>query len=152
MVKELSRLGLSIVPVESCTGGGLANALTNIPGASDVLEAGFVTYSNRQKVALGVPAKIIEQYTVYSPEVARAMAEAGMRHTGSDVGVGITGSITRVDLANPGNSKPGVVYIAVKRGESCISKKVVFDDSGDRKEAKEHVIEAALKIVMEMIQ
>ena len=74
MVRQLHRKGLFIVTVESCTGGGLANALTNVSGASRVMAAGFVTYSNRQKEMLGVPADLIERHTVYSVKVAKSMA------------------------------------------------------------------------------
>ena len=99
VVQELRRRKLFITTVESCTGGGLANAITNIPGASDVIKAGFITYSNEQKIILGVPAELIKRYTVYSSEVAETMAEVGLRTAArSDVGVGITGSISRIDI------------------------------------------------------
>lgn len=153
VVQALREKGLWIVSVESCTGGGLANAITNIAGASEVMKAGFITYSNEQKIVLGVPAEVIEQYTVYSLEVAEAMARAGLRAAvKADIGVGITGSITRVDPANP-NSQPGEVYIAVcqGQGEKTISRKFVFSDEGERWEVKEKAVEAALRMVLEIV-
>lgn len=65
VVNKLRQDGLFITTVESCTGGGLANAITNISGASEVIKGAFVTYSNEQKIALGVPQEIIDKYTVY---------------------------------------------------------------------------------------
>ncbi len=151
MVRQLHRKKLFIVTVESCTGGGLANAITNVAGASRVMAAGFITYSNRQKEMLGVPADLIERHTVYSVEVAKSMAEAGLRNAvRADVGVGITGSISRIDMTNP-NSQRGVVYIAVRRGDSGMSKKIVVDDKGRRWEAKERIIEEALRMVLKEI-
>lgn len=151
VVQSLREKNLFIVTVESCTGGGLANAVTNIAGASEVMKAGFVTYSNEQKVVLGVPAEVIERFTVYSLEVAEAMARAGIRTAAkADIGVGITGSISRVDPANP-NSQPGTVYIAVCQGEKTISRKFVFSDEGERWEVKERAIQEALKMVLEII-
>lgn len=151
VVQALREQNLFIATVESCTGGGLANAITNIAGASEVIKAGFITYSNEQKIALGVPAEAIERFTVYSLEVAEAMAKAGLRAAAkADIGVGITGSISRVDPANP-NSQPGVVYIAVCQGEKTISRKFVFIDEGERWEVKEKAVEAALQMVLEIL-
>jgi PncC family amidohydrolase len=113
LVNELKRRNLFITVVESCTGGALAHAITNIPGAGDVMKDGFITYSNEAKTALGVPAQIIDKHSVYSHEVAKAMADAGLiRSARADVSVGITGTLTRVDLSNP-NSRPGEIFLAI---------------------------------------
>ncbi len=151
VVRILRERNLFITTVESCTGGGLAYFITNISGASEVMKGARVTYSNEEKVATGVPAEIIEKHTVYSLEVAEAMAEAGIRAAvRADIGVGITGSISRVDPANP-NSQPGEVYIAVKFGEKIISRKFVFADEGERWEVKERAIAEALRMVLEVL-
>ena len=151
VVHELHRRKLFIVTVESCTGGGLANAITNVAGASRVMKAGFITYSNDQKIALGVPAGVIERYTVYSLEVAKSMAEAGLKNAmKGDVAVGITGSISRLDLTNP-NSERGVIYIAVKYGKKTKSRRVVFEDKGERWKVKERVIGTALKMILDIL-
>jgi len=119
LVKLLTEKGWHIVTMESCTGGALANAITNIPGSSAVLMDSFVTYSNEAKIKLGVPAELIEEHTVYSTEVAQVMAEQAVANSvaGPDktIGVGITGSLTREDPNNP-NSQPGKVYFAI-----CVS-------------------------------
>lgn len=151
VVQVLREKDLFITTVESCTGGGLAYFITNISGASEVMKGARVTYSNEEKVALGVPADVIDRYTVYSVETAVAMAEAGIRvAVRADIGVGITGSISRVDPDNP-NSQPGEVYIAVKFGEKIFSRKFVFADEGERWEVKERAIYEALLMVLAVL-
>jgi len=151
VVQALREKDLFIATVESCTGGGLAYFITNISGASEVMKESFVTYSNEAKLKLGVSVEVIDRYSVYSIETAEAMAEAGIRAAvRADIGVGITGSISRVDPANP-NSQPGVVYIAVKFGEKTISRKFTFADEGERWEVKERAIAEALCMVLEIL-
>src|SRR4030042_5176384 len=151
VVQVLREKDLFITAVESCTGGGLAYFITNISGSSEVMKGARVTYSNEEKVALGVPSEVIERHTVYSLETAEAMAEAGIRAAVcADIGVGITGSISRVDPANP-NSQPGEVYIAVTSGTKTLSRKFVFADEGERWEVKERAIAEALRMVLEVL-
>src|SRR5215472_4255803 len=89
--------GLKVATAESCTGGLVAGALTAIPGSSDVLDRGFVTYSNAAKTALvGVPEALIAEHGAVSQAVARAMAEGGMAAAGVGAAVAITG------IAGPG--------------------------------------------------
>ncbi len=90
---ELCRAqGLRIATAESCTGGLVAGALTEITGSSDVLDRGFVTYSNDAKAAmLGVPRELISHHGAVSEEVARAMAEGALAHSGAELAVAITG-------------------------------------------------------------
>lgn len=93
--------GLRIATAESCTGGMLAALLTEIPGSSDVVERGFVTYSNAAKAEmLGVPADAIARHGAVSAEVARAMAEGALAHSAADLAVSITG------VAGPGGGSP----------------------------------------------
>jgi PncC family amidohydrolase len=118
LVQFLKTNGVHIVTMESCTGGMLASEITNIPGASDVLKDSFITYSNEAKIACGVDKNVIKEYTVYSPQVARQMAHVAIQRSianaGAIMGIGITGSLTRVDPNNVTNSVPGVVYIAAE--------------------------------------
>ena len=100
---------LKLATAESCTGGLVAALLTAIPGSSDVVERGFVTYSNEAKSEmLGVPAALIRDQGAVSEEVARAMAEGAVAHSGAHVAVSITG------VAGPGggtDAKPvGLVH------------------------------------------
>ena len=84
--------GLRIATVESCTGGLIAAALTEIPGSSSVVERGFVTYSNAAKTDLvGVDAALIEAHGAVSEEVAEAMARGGLAHSKAEITVAVTG-------------------------------------------------------------
>src|SRR5580658_4115066 len=103
--------GLRVATAESCTGGLVAAALTEIAGSSDVLDCGFVTYSNEAKHAmLGVPAATLKRYGAVSAETAAAMAKGALKHSLADIAVAITG------IAGPrGGSKQkpvGLVHFA----------------------------------------
>lgn len=106
--------GLMVATAESCTGGMVAAALTDIPGSSAVVERGFVTYSNEAKVdMLGVPMELIIAHGAVSESVARAMAEGALARSRADLTVAITG------IAGPGGGtaeKPeGLVHFAAAR-------------------------------------
>lgn len=83
----------TIATMESCTGGYLANVITNIEGASDIFKYGAVTYSNEAKIKMGVSKEIIDTYTVYSKETAEAMATTIATVAHSNLGIGITGQM-----------------------------------------------------------
>ena len=92
--------GVKIATAESCTGGMIAAALTDVAGSSDVFERGFVTYSNAAKTEmLGVPAALIEAHGAVSEEVAQAMAEGALRQSRATLAVAVTG------IAGPGGSE-----------------------------------------------
>ncbi|MGQ0676851.1 MAG: CinA family protein, partial [Rhodospirillales bacterium] len=97
MLAAFRRAGLTLATAESCTGGMVTAVLTEIAGSSDVVERGFVTYSNAAKTELlGVPAKLIAAKGAVSKEVALAMARGAIRRSRADVSVSITG------IAGPG--------------------------------------------------
>lgn len=108
--------GLKLAVAESCTGGLVAAALTEIPGSSDVLEAGFVTYSNEGKIALlGVNEEVLETFGAVSIAVAWGMAQGALAKSGADTAVAVTG------IAGPGGGsamKPvgTVVFARARRG------------------------------------
>ena len=84
--------GLMLATAESCTGGMVASSLVDIPGSSDVVDCGFVTYSNSAKSRmLGVPADLIEEHGAVSEPVARAMAAGALENSRGDIAVAITG-------------------------------------------------------------
>ncbi len=121
--------GWTVATAESCTGGMVAAALTEIAGSSDVVDRGFVTYSNGAKFELlGVPMVLFETFGAVSEEVARAMAEGARRNAGVDLACGITG------VAGPGGGsaeKPvGLVHIAVASADRTLHGRHVFP--GDR--------------------
>ncbi len=106
--------GVMLATAESCTGGLIAAVLTAIPGASDVVERGFVTYSNAAKTELlGVPAGLIASLGAVSAEVAQAMAEGAIRASAADLALSVTG------VAGPGGGtevKPvGLVFLGLAR-------------------------------------
>lgn len=102
IIKNFSKMGYTISTMESCTGGSLAGSVTNVSGASDILHESYVTYCNEAKIKYGVPKQVIDTYTVYSLETAKAMASAVKNTANSDIGIGITGQLGRVDPKNIG--------------------------------------------------
>ncbi len=110
IIARLTENNETISTMESCTGGGLANAITSIEGASLVLKFSAVTYSNEYKIKMGVSEEIIGKYTVYSRETAKAMSKAISDFTDSTYGVGITGKLNRLDPNNPYGNDNTVYY------------------------------------------
>lgn len=97
VIRLLCEKGLKLATAESCTGGLIANRLTNVPGASEVFTHGWVTYANEAKVSqLGVAARIIEEFGAVSEETARAMAEGALERSSADYAISVTG------IAGPG--------------------------------------------------
>jgi nicotinamide-nucleotide amidase len=101
--------------MESCTGGMLGSAITDINGSSDYFVGGGITYTAESKIAAGVPAEVIEEFGVYSEETAAAMASAACRTYGADCGVSVTGVASADDDTAPDGSvlKAGTVFIGV---------------------------------------
>ena len=134
--------GFTVATAESCTGGLVAAALTEIAGSSDVFERGFVTYSNAAKQAmLGVPATILDRYGAVSRETAEAMAAGALAHSPAHFAVAITG------IAGPtGGSKDkpvGLVHFAAAaRGGRLIARERRFGDIGRRQVRLASVAEA----------
>jgi len=141
---------LKIVTAESCTGGLVAALLTEIPGSSDVVERGFVTYSNEAKQdLLGVPADLIARHGAVSAEVARAMALGALANARADVSVAVTG------IAGPGGGSPqkpvGLVHFAAARGDRVIALECRFGDVG-RGAIRLKSVEAALELLASLFQ
>ena len=146
LLKEKNK---TISTMESCTGGGVANAITNIEGASEVLRYSAVTYSNEYKIKMGVDEKVIDKYSVYSMETAIEMAKYISNFANSNIGVGITGKLNRVDINNP-YGEDNVVFITIydKDNDKYYNYKVEAT-KGSRKENKELVID---KIKEELVK
>ena len=115
--RKLTRLliakELTITTMESATSGQIASLITDTEGSSAVLKGAFVTYCNEAKIMQGVPAEIIDEYTVYSKETAGALAKACRKAYNANIGIGLTGTMGNVDPANPNDSVPGRVYFAI---------------------------------------
>lgn len=139
--------GLRIATAESCTGGLVAGALTEIAGSSDVVDRGFVTYSNEAKIQmLGVAPPLIESVGAVSDEVARAMAQGAIARSLAGVAVAITG------IAGPGGStaaKPvGLVHFATsRRGGETRSERHVLP--GNRADIRRRSVAIALRMIRE---
>ncbi len=112
---------LSITTMESATSGQIASLITDTEGASAIFKGAFITYSNEAKIMQGVPADIIDTYSVYSLETAKAMAESCRRTYTADIGIGVTGTMGNVDPQNADASQVGMVYfaIALKQATEC---------------------------------
>lgn len=135
VVNDLRDLGLHIKTMESCTGGYIANKIMDCIGASGVLMESLVTYSNQAKIKHGVPAEIIERYTVYSMYTAIWMAKACLEgKIRADIGIGVTGNFSNVDPKNKEASKPGIVYVCIltKLGEDSFKVEVPTNISRER--------------------
>lgn len=149
LIERLRRERLRLATAESCTGGLITGLLTEIPGSSDVVACGFVTYANDAKVALlGVPQAMLDSHGAVSPEVAEAMVEGALRHSSADIAVAVTG------VAGPGGGSPekpvGLVHIAaLRRGARLASAECRFGDIG-RTQIRIATLRAALALVGEI--
>lgn len=140
IIEILTKRKETISTMESCTGGMVANEITNIPGASEVFQLGIVSYSNHMKEKYGMDSKIIDQYTVYSMEVAKEMARLATVNGESDYGVGITGTLNRQDPNNP-TDKMNMVYFAIyDQKEDTYIEQTMSLSSFDRVENKKMIM------------
>jgi nicotinamide-nucleotide amidase len=142
--------GLTVVTAESCTGGLVAGALTEVPGSSAVVDRGFVTYSNEAKLeALGVNLDILETFGSVSVAVAWAMAQGALEHSHADVAVAITG-IAGPDGGSELKPVGTVVFARARRGEDpdiVIADTKAFGDLG-RSEIRRQAMLVALNLLL----
>ena len=150
IVSILQQKKLTIATMESCTGGGIANEITSISGASSVLMESYVTYCNEAKIKQGVSAEVISKYTVYSPETAIEMAKAVKKQAKSDVAVGITGQLGRIDPNNPIDRLNYVWYAIINQNDELAVKQIQVPNS-ERKNQKDFVIKVVALTLLEMI-
>ncbi len=142
LVKECAERCIMIATAESCTGGLLSTTITEIPGASEVFDRGFITYSNIAKAELlGIDMALIEKYGAISREVAEKMAEGALKRSRAAIAVSITG------IAGPAggtNEKPvGLVYIGTAvKGKNTLCG--VYNFAGARHEIRTQAVEKAL--------
>lgn len=137
--------GVTIATAESCTGGMIAAALTDVPGSSDVVDRGYVTYSNAAKVEmLGVRPETLEAHGAVSEEIAREMAEGALARSGAGLVVAVTG------IAGPGGSetKPEgrVCFGLARAGAPTFTETVEFGALG-RAEVRRATVERALALL-----
>jgi len=150
LVKSARQAGLRLVTAESCTGGLVIGCLTEVAGASDVVDRGFVTYSNESKTGLlGVSRELIASHGAVSAEVAAAMAEGALARSGADIAVAITG------IAGPGGGsaeKPvGLVYLAARRrDDKILARKREFGELG-RHAVRLKAVDVAFELIGRLI-
>ncbi len=154
-MKEIIQLLLekkrTIATMESCTGGGVANAITNVEGASEVFHFAAVTYSNEYKIKMGVSKEVIDTYTVYSQETADAMAKAISDFSNSDYGIGITGKLNRTDPSNLSGNDNIVYFSIYSREKKEFYRKVLVVLKENRNQNKEYIINTILVLLREVI-
>ena len=139
---------LKLATAESCTGGLIAALLTDIAGSSDVVERGFVTYSNEAKTELlGVPADLLAQYGAVSRETALAMVRGALQNSRAQIAVAVTG------VAGPGGGSPdkpvGLVHLAAARSDGRTwHREMRYGDVG-RVQVREATMRTALDVLAE---
>ncbi len=140
--------GLAVATAESCTGGLIAACLTEIAGSSDVVDRGFVTYSNEAKQELlGVPAETLARHGAVGEATVRAMAEGALARSRADLAVAVTG------VAGPGGGtleKPvGLVHLAcARKGAQTRHRRMAYGDLG-RDSIRRATIETALDMLLD---
>lgn len=144
----LKKRSLKLSVAESCTGGGLAFAITAVPGSSDWFDCGFVTYSNESKEnLLGVPPELLRLHGAVSQPVAEAMSKGALQHSRADISLSITG------VAGPGGGTKrtpvGTVWISIATQKGhCESHRILL--KGDRDEIRRSTILYALERLLEI--
>lgn len=151
LVEQLSALlgerGLSLAVAESCTGGLIADMITNVPGASEFFDSSFVTYSNGAKEeVLGVHKVTIVKEGAVSEETARQMAEGVRRMRRTDFALAATGNLGPTGQED---KKIGLVFFSVASRHETVSVRMEF--SGKRRAVKEQAAAAALRFLWEQI-
>ena len=149
VIEQASARGVMISTAESCTGGLVAGALTDVAGSSAVVDRGFVTYSNAAKAAmLGVPEDLIQVHGAVSEPVARAMVEGAVAHADATISVAVTG------IAGPGGgsaAKPvGLVHFAACGPAGVVHVEKRFGDLG-RTGVRMESVRTALRLLLDQI-
>jgi nicotinamide-nucleotide amidase len=146
--RALQARGLLLATAESCTGGGVAQAITEIAGSSEWFDCGFITYSNASKTEmLDVPAALFAQHGTVSEEIAAAMAEGALANSNAHVSLSTTG------IAGPGGAVPGkpvgTVCFGWSRGDHTHTERLVF--GGDRQAVRQQTVAHALKGLLRLL-
>ncbi len=140
IVKMLKEKNKYVSTMESCTGGGLVNAITNIPGASEILKFSAVTYSNEFKIKMGVPKETIDTYSVYGMETAIDMSKKISEFTNSNYGIGITGKLNRADINNLAGDDNMVYFSIYNKDTNTNYNDSIRVSKSSREENKDEVI------------
>lgn len=147
IVEKLNENKQTISFMESCTGGFLANSITNISGASNMLKVSLVTYSSEYKIKFGVNENVIKKYTVYSQETSIEMAKNIAQFAKSNISVGITG-----ELGNTLNNSPKVYYTVYFKDKNKYINKTITTTKNKRKDMKEEIAKKVFEDIWEEIK
>lgn len=150
IITAYTKAGLMIATAESCTGGLIAGALTDISGSSSVVDRGFVTYSNEAKMdMLGVSSHTLDKYGAVSDQTAHEMALGALENSRADVSVAVTG------IAGPGggsHEKPvGLVYMGVANKDGVQTYKLLLGEDKSRNDIRQATVERALSELLMVI-
>jgi nicotinamide-nucleotide amidase len=147
--RALREKGWLLATAESCTGGGVGQAITEIAGSSEWFDCGFITYSNASKTALlSVPPALLKKHGAVSEEVAAAMAQGALARSNGQIAVSTTG------IAGPGGAAPGkpvgTVCFGWAGAATARTERLVF--SGDRRAVREQTVAHALKGILRLLE
>lgn len=151
IVKILTEKNMTVSTMESCTGGALANEITNVPGASEVIKFSAVTYSNEFKMKMGVSKEILDKYSVYSLETAIEMSKKISDFTNSNYGIGITGKLNRKD-ANNLYGEDNLVFFSIY--DKNKNKNYNYDlkvSTSSRKDNKKEIVTKIIDVFYEIL-
>lgn len=151
LTKFLIEKNMTITTMESATSGQIASLITDTEGSSAVLKGAFITYCNEAKIKQGVPAEVIEKYSVYSKETAAAMAKACAEAYNADIGIGVTGTMGNVDPSNREASTPGQVYFAIRINGEAESYYIELEPQPTRLAYKLAVAKEIYDVLMERL-
>lgn len=152
VVELLNKNNKTISTMESCTGGGVANAITNIEGSSRVFMFGAVTYSNEYKIKMGVDQNIIEKYSVYSMKTAIEMSRSISTYTSSNYGIGITGKINKADPSNPYGEDNKIFISIYDKDNDRYHNEEITASSVSRSQNKEIIIKEITEMLLSILK
>lgn len=150
VVNLLIEKKMTIATMESCTGGFVASSITDIDGSSSVLKFSAVTYSNEYKIKMGVSKEVIDKYSVYSINVSREMAKKISVFASSDIGVGITGKINRVDENNLFGDDNKIYYAIYDKNSDKYYEYELIAINDTRLNNKKYIMENISKSLLEI--
>ncbi len=151
VVNLLIEKKMTIATMESCTGGFVVSSITDIDGSSNVLKFSAVTYSNEYKIKMGVSKELIDKYSVYSINVAREMAKKISDFANSDIGVGITGKINRVDENNLFGDNNKIFYAIYDKNNDKYYEYELIAIKDTRLNNKKYIMECISKSLFEIL-
>ena len=151
VVNLLIEKEMTIATMESCTGGFVVSSITDIDGSSNVLKFSAVTYSNEYKIKMGVSKEVIDKYSVYSINVAREMAKKISDFANSDIGVGITGKINRVDENNLFGDNNKIFYAIYDKNNDKYYEYELIAIKDTRLNNKKYIMECISKSLFEIL-